>query len=361
MGRAVVMLLWIGVVLCAFGQAFGQQTAGMIRSVGYTAEEGVERIDISLDGPHQPEIFLIDSEKPRIVLDFPEYGYAGRSAIPVVGGVLVQSIRVGIHTSPERKIRLVVDLKPGRGISWHQDYHADDGVLTLAIAPAAEDHGSTPAVTEEPNPFAGTAPPPEHAAAPAQTRQPEPDVEPVRITAGLRKVKVTPKPMVEQPQKTQDDSKAPAPSVAGEPSESKEQTPVTKEQSPVAKEQNPAEVPEAPADTAPVLLSVSFDNAFSHSGEMVLLQLSDFRPPEITTREAEPPGIFCYFAGAVVDEGVQEEIAANGRYVDKVRVVGEEGGVRVILDLVPGSDYDLQQVYFKEDNLFVLIVNLLEE
>ena len=30
---------------------------------------------------------------------------------------------------------------------------------------------------------------------------------------------------------------------------------------------------------------------------------------------------------------------------------------RVTLELVPNKNYDLQQVFFKEDNLFVIIVN----
>jgi len=348
MGRAVVMLLWIGLILCAYGQAYGQQKTGTIRSVVYKAEEGGERIDISLDGPFQPGTFLIDGEKPRLVLDFPEYSYAGNPAVAVAGGVLVQSIRVGIHTKPESKIRLVVDLTPGRRFSWRQDYHTPDGMLTITIAPAAEDGAPSPAVSEAPTPPAATDSPAESAAFPAKTTQPEPEAAPVQITAGLRKVKVAPKPVVDEPQETQEVSTTPdAPAVAGEVS------------GPV--EESQAEVPEAQADAAPVLLSVSFDNAFSHSGEMVLLQLSDFHPPEITTREKDPPGIICDFAGAVVDAGVPEEINAGGRYVDLVRVIGEEDGVRVILELVPGNDYDLQQVYFKEDNLFVLIVNILEQ
>jgi hypothetical protein len=31
--------------------------------------------------------------------------------------------------------------------------------------------------------------------------------------------------------------------------------------------------------------------------------------------------------------------------------------IRVVLDLAQDRDYDLQQVFFKNDNLFVLIVN----
>ena len=33
----------------------------------------------------------------------------------------------------------------------------------------------------------------------------------------------------------------------------------------------------------------------------------------------------------------------------------------MVLDLTAGRDYDLRQVFFKEDNLFVLIINALDE
>ncbi|MCI5158676.1 MAG: hypothetical protein D3906_09615 [Candidatus Electrothrix sp. AUS1_2] len=37
----------------------------------------------------------------------------------------------------------------------------------------------------------------------------------------------------------------------------------------------------------------------------------------------------------------------------------EEKKIRVVLDLVPNYSYDLQQVFFKEENLFVIIINTL--
>ena len=64
-----------------------------------------------------------------------------------------------------------------------------------------------------------------------------------------------------------------------------------------------------------------------------------------------------------MDSGVRPVLETKGNYISRVRVAKHRGPdkVRVVLDLVPNHNYDLQQVFFKEDNLFIILINEFEE
>ena len=108
----------------------------------------------------------------------------------------------------------------------------------------------------------------------------------------------------------------------------------------------------------PQLLEVSFDDS-SNRGEMVLFHLNDFFPPTVSAIEKNNPRVLCDFPSMKLSSDVQKQIDAGGKYVESVRTAyhADKDMVRVVLDLSPDRDYDLQQVFFKNDNLFVLIVN----
>ena len=92
---------------------------------------------------------------------------------------------------------------------------------------------------------------------------------------------------------------------------------------------------------------------------MVVFHLNDFYPPTVSAIEEETPRVLCDFMDMQLGADVNEEIVAKGKYIERIRTARHEnpGKVRVILDLAPDRDYDLQQVFFKNENLFVLIVN----
>jgi hypothetical protein len=108
----------------------------------------------------------------------------------------------------------------------------------------------------------------------------------------------------------------------------------------------------------PQLLEVSFDDS-SNRGEMVLFHLNDFFPPTVSAIEKNNPRVLCDFPNMRLSGDVQKQIDAGGKYVESIRTAyhADKDMVRVVLDLSPDRDYDLQQVFFKNDNLFVLIVN----
>lgn len=349
MKLVVVMLVCAGIFLGTSPPTRGQQTAAVVRQVSYvTAADGKERIEVSLSDAQVPQIFMIDGDKPRLVLDFPESGYAGKPSIPVARATLVRSIRVGLHTAPKRKTRVVVDLAPGSKVSWSKELITDKHLLVVSLTAAAQ--GAAKTVVPAPVPAA--TPVPESAPAPAVTPvavpspAPVPPSPPALLSATVTKIKAPSPPASEEPDTTGKEG-SPSPSTAAPAAESADKAAVGKKSG----------APAGKQATNPVLLNVSFDNAFSQSGEMVLIKLNDFKPPKISTQEKDPPRIFCDFAGAVIGKNVGGVLHAGGKFIKDIRISRTEKGARVALELVAGYDYDLQQVFFKEDNLFVLIIN----
>lgn len=108
----------------------------------------------------------------------------------------------------------------------------------------------------------------------------------------------------------------------------------------------------------PQILKISFDNS-SNKGEMVLFHLNDFYPPAVSAIERGKPTVLCDFTDAKIHAEVNKDLVVQGKYVERISAVemNNPNKVRVTLELVPDKDYDLQQVFFKNDNLFVLIVN----
>ncbi|MBW2328512.1 MAG: AMIN domain-containing protein [Deltaproteobacteria bacterium] len=124
---------------------------------------------------------------------------------------------------------------------------------------------------------------------------------------------------------------------------------------------DPAEAPETDKSSGPPILnSITFDNS-TNRGEMVLFKLNDFQPPTVFGVEEGLPRVVCDFKGAEAAHDVPNVIKTDGKYVHTIRIGRETSPkkVRVVLDLTSSINYDLQQVFFKDDNLFVIIINSL--
>lgn len=356
----VVLLACACIFLAILPSGNAQQPSSAIRNISYSeAEDGTERVEIAVNNATTPGIFMIEGDTPRLVLDFAGSTFTGRPPAAKNGGGLVQGIRVGIHAVPKRKTRVVIDLAAGRDIKWTQDFLVSKNLLVISFTDrkrkAPPVSVATPAPAPAPStPTAPAVPTTATAPAPAQPSASAPLV----ITRGYSKIKVlpTPVPAVAQQSDSKPDSKPdPKPQPATARATSVPVVDAAGEQKVVAGDEQP--------QPAPVLLEVSFDNEYTRSGEMVLLKLNDFQPPEISAEEKDPPRVYCDFAGARIGDGIKDVQVAGGKYVEKIRVLktDEPAGVRVALDLAVGNNYDLQQVFFKEDNLFVLIVNILEQ
>ena len=96
---------------------------------------------------------------------------------------------------------------------------------------------------------------------------------------------------------------------------------------------------------------------------MVLFKLNDFYPPLVFGIEKGNPRVVCDFLDTVLGSDIETTIQTRGMFVSRIRTAlhPSPAKVRVVLDLVPNKNYDLQQVFFKEDNLFVIIISEFEK
>ncbi|RUM37815.1 MAG: hypothetical protein DSY58_03155, partial [Desulfobulbus sp.] len=75
--------------------------------------------------------------------------------------------------------------------------------------------------------------------------------------------------------------------------------------------------------------------------------------------EEGQPRVVCDFKGTEAGKNLPENITVNGKYIHNIHISNESSPqkIRVILNLASNMSFDLQQVFFKKENLFVLIIN----
>jgi hypothetical protein len=99
---------------------------------------------------------------------------------------------------------------------------------------------------------------------------------------------------------------------------------------------------------------------FAEGGEeKVFFLVNGFYPPKRLALEGDRPRIACDFFGARLGKGIDRCIKVNGRLIQQIRTAvyqGENPKVRVVLDLVPGKNYEVEQIFYKKENLYVIIV-----
>jgi len=268
-----------------------------------------ETIRFALAASIPVKMFALKGERPRLVIDFPEAIYKSKNIIELGDGELANTIRIGLHTEPKDKTRIVVDLSKTFAVDYKHTFIESENVLEVVLTRGAKLEAATSAVagkTKESTHKEVAAVPPVHT---------EPATTPV------------------------DEKPAPPATI-------------------VAKKSENVKIVEEVAAGVPQLLEVSFDDS-SNRGEMVLFHLNDFFPPTVSAIEKNNPRVLCDFQNMRLSGNVQKNIIAGGKYVENIRTAyhADKDKVRVVLDLSPDRDYDLQQVFFKNDNLFVLIIN----
>jgi hypothetical protein len=286
--------------------------AVVIESISHNVEsDAKEKLTFKLTAQTLPKIFTMKGDNPRLVIDFPNSSYAGKGVIPLADGKLATSIRTGMHQTPEQKTRVAVDLAKQIPVSFTSEYSETANTLTIELSSDSK------------------AQPPKEAPPMVKPEAATPQPPPAEMAAA-KPVDEKPVPPVFPAQETEKKSKAASTA--------------------------------QPATTAtpqgPQLLNVTFDDS-SSKGEMVLFHLTAFHPPTVSAVEKDNPKVVCDFVGMSLGKGVEENISAKGKYVQRISISkhSKPDKIRVELNLSPNRDYDLQQVFFKKDNLFVLIVN----
>ena len=93
--------------------------------------------------------------------------------------------------------------------------------------------------------------------------------------------------------------------------------------------------------------------------EQVAFSLTAFTRPKIFGIEGEIPRVVCDFPRAKLGKNVKQHMATNGEIIKEIRVgihVEPAPKVRVVLDLVPGPDYDIQQTYSLDRSRYTVTI-----
>ncbi len=447
--NSYIFLCCLGLCLLVFSSSSAVGQGGpVVESVSFHREDArKERVRIKLNGPYTPKIYTMEGEnKPRLVIDFAGARYAGLITPVVKGGdSLVKNIRIGVHSEPSLKVRVVLDLEPGRKYTYTKDFHKQENVLNVNFASAAPAKRPEPAVvrieagvvkqkvvggakkivalaSKKIHPQVAAEPevknaPPEKPAkvAPEAVVQPPTEVgnkpagksaeAPVAQDTTVEKSESPAQPIVQQTAKpvaksdekplVKPEVKAPAGVVSGAEEETAVKSPeelllesagkamaeeekkaaeqisvsAVSQKAPEKKapeqkvpEQKASEQVETPTTPEPLLLDVTYENN-SSKGEMVFFHLNGFFPPNVSAVENDSPQVVCDFLDMAQGGKVKPVIEARGAYVQKIETTAgkDPKKIQVTLTLAPHHNYDLRQVFFKEDNLFVLVVNTMDE
>ncbi len=121
----------------------------------------------------------------------------------------------------------------------------------------------------------------------------------------------------------------------------------------------PAPEAESARKSGPATIEAIGGDVSEDRQESVKILLDRFSPPETFVLEGENPRIVCDFFAAVPHPDIEPEMVLKGDFISKIRIgayAEPEKKVRVVLDLVPSKNYEVQQIFFEKENLYVLSV-----
>jgi hypothetical protein len=97
----------------------------------------------------------------------------------------------------------------------------------------------------------------------------------------------------------------------------------------------------------------------SSSDEIINIVMTGNFPPNAQVIEGDTPRVFCDFPDVRLENTIQRTIAVNGKYVVQIRTgihPPPEPKSRIVLDLVPNHDYEVEQLFFEQENRYSLII-----
>ena len=116
--------------------------------------------------------------------------------------------------------------------------------------------------------------------------------------------------------------------------------------------------PNAIAEPAkPLLKDIRFEKA-SPQEEMIHITVRGFSPPKLFAIEGDKPRVVCDFLGTGLAGTVKTQHTVDGNYIRRIRVGTHRDPTktRVVLDLTPEHDYDVRQMYVKDQETFILAI-----
>ncbi len=106
------------------------------------------------------------------------------------------------------------------------------------------------------------------------------------------------------------------------------------------------------------ILSISADIS-SASGETINIVLTGNFPPTALVIEGDAPRIVCDFPDVRMAKSIQRTIGVNGKYILQIRTgihPPPEPKSRIVLDLAPNHDYEVEQLFYEKDNRYSMVI-----
>lgn len=122
--------------------------------------------------------------------------------------------------------------------------------------------------------------------------------------------------------------------------------------------QAPAETAGNPREVQGRIKGIRVDVA-GEKEERVLFLLEGSSLPRTFVLEEGSLRVVCDFFGARLEPGIGRVIPVNGRIILRVRTWEhheDQPRVRAVLDLAPDKAYEVDQLFFKEQNVYAVIV-----
>ena len=92
----------------------------------------------------------------------------------------------------------------------------------------------------------------------------------------------------------------------------------------------------------------------------IIFELNGYYPPEIMVIEGEAPRIVCDFFSVGLAQSVKKTFPVTNDVVKRIRVgvhKAPKPKIRVVLDLNPGHNYEVEQFFFEKENYYALKIN----
>ena len=313
----------LGIMVIVFALLFplqsvhAEEKGGLLENITFDRESSTrETVSFKLNGPYLPKVFSIKGTVPKVVFDFENTRQSTSiKAVMKSRGNLIAAIRTAVHTDAQLKTRVVLDLVPVGEYDFAMNFNEKDNILLVTIF-----HPQQKKETPQPGSADGKMKKTEPASVPAKITPPPP--------APVKKEAVSVPPVKEK---------------------KVEKTPALP----------PAVAVEKPSvSSLPLVINkISFEKS-PDKGEKVMFQLTNFHAPVIFGVEEGVPSIVCDFKNAGIGDKVPENISAQGEFVKQIRVEKNVTAhkIRVVIELLPNRHYDLKQVFFKEESMYVLFV-----
>lgn len=112
-----------------------------------------------------------------------------------------------------------------------------------------------------------------------------------------------------------------------------------------------------PAGKSPHLIAINF-KVLPDNKEVVIFELDHFKQPQVFGIEGDFPRVVCDFYDTLPDKKLDNTINAGGVYIRRLRIgthITPKAKTRVVLDLEPGLDYDIQQLFSEENRQFTIV------